>query len=285
MQIREAGRGIGSGRQVVLGVVLVGLLGASQVLAGDITQKAREILARSQNSIITVSALSKLDMSGSGLPIRIGGLGEAQETSCAGVVVDSSGLTIVSYSALNPMEKVANAIKIKMGGEDGDSDNEAKGKAEMSRIQMRLADGTEIAGRVVLKDKELDLAVLAPAPKEGEKVPKFSSLKLVASAKASELDDIVVISRHGKSLGCQPMVDIGRITSVVKKPRAMYDLSVGARPGSPVFLADEKLLGITIMYSSGGGGMMSMGAMEMLVLPTSEVIKLVDEAKKAVAKK
>src|SRR5208337_3188623 len=147
---------------------LIALLGAAGAPAADVAPKAREILSRVQKSLITVSALSKLDLGGSNLPARLGALGEAQECSCSGLVIDASGLTVVSYSALNPMERVAGAIKIRRGGDD----DAVKIKTELSRIQLRLEDGTEVAARLVLKDKELDVAFIVPDPKEGEKLPQ-----------------------------------------------------------------------------------------------------------------
>jgi S1-C subfamily serine protease len=268
-------------RPLVWGAALAVVVSTS-TFAADLTQTARDLFARNQNSLITVSALNKLDMGASGLPIRIGGLGEAQETSCNGLVLDASGLTVVSYTALNPMEKVAGALKIRMG--EGDEGEEAKGTSELSRIQMRLADGTEVPGRLVFKDKELDLAFVVPDPKEGEKAPSFAPVTVASGATAKELDEIVVLGRHGKNLGYQATVDTGRITGVISKPRAMYDLSVPARPGAPVFLADGRLLGVLATASSESANLMSM-AMEQLVLPSAEVVKLAEQAKKAAAKK
>jgi hypothetical protein len=248
--------------------------------ASELAQKARDIMTRSQDSLLTVSALSKMDMGGTGLPIRIAGLGDSQESSCGGLVIDASGLTVVSYSALNPMEKLAGAIQIKMG-DDGEG---PKMKSELARIQMRLPDGSEVPARLVLKDKELDLAFLVPDPKEGDKLPPFSPVKL-ATATAKELDDVVVISRHGKELGYQPIVSVGQVTSVIRKPRAMYDLSASARPGAPVFLPDGQLLGVTVTFGRGGGGLMSIGGMEAVVLPNSEITKLAVQARKAADKR
>jgi hypothetical protein len=267
-------------RTLLCVAALTALLVTANAPAADVAPKAREILSRAQRSLITVSALSKLDMGGSGLPIRLGALGEAQETSCGGLVIDASGLTVVSYSALNPMERLAGAIRGRISG-DGDA---LKAKTELSRIQMRLEDGTEVPARLVLKDKELDLAFIVPDPKEGDKVPQFTPVKLSADATVKELDDVVAISRHARDLGYQPTVTLGRVTSVITKPRTMYDLSVVPRPGSPVFLPDGQLLGVTVTFG-GGEGLTSLAARETLVLPASEVAKLADQARKAAEKK
>jgi hypothetical protein len=53
------------------------------------------------------------------------------------------------------MEKMAGAIQIKIN----DDDNGIKTKTELSRVQVRLSDGSELPARVVFKDKELDLAL------------------------------------------------------------------------------------------------------------------------------
>jgi hypothetical protein len=245
--------------------------------AADLAAQAREILSHSQDSMINVTAMCKLDMSGSGLPFSLGGLGNAQQTECVGTVLDPSGLTVVSYTALNPMDKISGVMKIKMG----DDDDAVKSKTELNRIQMHLADGTEFSARLVFKDKELDLAFLMPDPKEGEKVPSFTPVKL-AAATAKELDDVVLLSRHTKELGCQPIVTVGQVTSVIKKPRPMYDLSTSTRPGALVYLADGQLLGLTISYS---GQEEDFTSMEVLVLPGPEISKLAEQAKKAAEKK
>jgi hypothetical protein len=265
-------------RTLLCAATLVALSGAAGAPAADVAPQAREILSRARNSLITVSALSKLDIGGSGLPIRLGSLGEAQESSCGGLVIDASGLTVVSYSALNPMERLVGALKSRI------SSDALKAKSELSRIQMRLEDGTEVPARVVLKDKELDLAFLVPDAKEGDKLPQFSPLKLSADAAVKELDDVVVISRHARDLGYQPTVTVGQVTSVIAKPRTMYDLSAAPRPGSPVFLPDGRLLGVTVTFG-GGEGLTSLAAREVLVLPASEITKLADQARKAAEKK
>jgi hypothetical protein len=267
-------------RTLLCAAALAALLGAAAAPAADLAPKAREILAGSQGALVTVSALSKLDLGGSGLPIRLGALGEAQESSCGGLVIDGSGLTVVSYSALNPMERLVAAIRTKLGG---DSDS-LKAKTELSRIQMRLEDGTEVPARLVLKDKELDLGFLVPDPKEGDKVPQFSPVKLPADAAVKELDDVVIIARHARDLGYQPTVTLGQVTSVIAKPRTMYDLSVAPRPGSPVFLPDGRLLGVAVTFGASEG-LTSLTAKEVLVLPASEVAKLADQARKAAQKK
>jgi hypothetical protein len=268
--------------EILTGAAALALAGTLNAPAGDLAEQARGILNEAKSSIITVTALSKLDMSGSGLPVQIGGLGEAQETGCPGLVLDEAGLTVVSYTALNPMEQMSKSIQIRMGDDDGSS---IKMKSELSRIRMRLDDGSEVPARVVLKDKELDLAFLVPDPKEGDKKPAFKPVKLSADVSARELDEIVAVTRHGEQFGSQPVVELGRITSVIAKPRPMYDLSVHRPMGTAIFLPGGQCLGLVVAMGQEGGGLINIGGMEMLVLPASDIVKAADKAREAAAKK
>lgn len=267
-------------------IVVAALISTQSIRSEETVQKAREIMKNHQGAMVTVSALCKLDMSETGLPIQIGGLGEAQETSCIGVVVDESGLTVVSYATLNPMEKLGGMMSIRMGEEENGP--EIKPKHKLSRVQIHTADGKEIAARVVFKDKELDLAFIMPELKDGEKPPAFNPIKLAAGASAKELDEVVLLTRHAKNLGYQPIVEMTRVSSVITKPRPMYDLTGGVRPGALAILTDGQLLGIVVQPASEEkGGLMGMmeSAGQTLVLPTSEITKLAGQAKEAAAKK
>lgn len=270
-----------SARYDLFAVALALVAGLTSLPAADVVAQAREILNRNQASLVTVSALSKLDLGAGMGAMGLGGLGEAQETTCAGLVIDESGLTVVSYTALNPMDRISGAL----GQQLGEDVTQAKPKTEVSRVQMRLPDGTEFPARLVLKDKELDLAFLVPDPKEGDKKPTLTPTKVATDVAAQELDDVVVLSRHGKEFGYAPGVTLSKITSVIKKPRPLYDLSVMPRPGAPVFLPDGRWLGVTVTLVSSEPGLLGMGEGEMLVLPASEVAKAAEQARKAAEKK
>jgi hypothetical protein len=232
--------------------------------ADETAQKAREILKQHQGSMVSVSALAKM-------------------VECMGTVVDPSGLTVVSYFALNPMEAMGGRMRISMGAEDGDNGPEIKPKNSLSRVQIHTADGKDIQARVVFKDKELDMAFIMPVLKEGEKAPEFSAIKLADGGAAKELDEVVVLWRHAKNLGYQPAISLARISSVITKPRLLYDLTNGGSPGGLVFGLDGHLIGITIVMSGGGSELTS--APNALITPAAEVLKMLAQAKEAAAKK
>ena len=64
----------------------------------------------------------------------------------------------------------------------------------------------------------------------------------------------------------------------------MYDLSAATRPGSPVFLPDGRLLGVTVSFS-GGEGLASLTCAGDAGPAHPEIAKLADQARKAAEKK
>ena len=183
-----------SGRLVSMVGILSAVLIARSGGAGELAQKGREILKNSRDSIVTVSAICRVEADD--------GNADTQETFCPGLVLDSSGMTVVSYMGINPMESAVEAMMAEME-EEADEEEEitgvAKPKVSLSRIMMRLPDGTEVRARIVLKDKELDIACLLPDLKPDAKAPRFAPIKLNPAVTAQELDDLVVISRQAST--------------------------------------------------------------------------------------
>lgn len=263
---------------------------AASTLA-DTVETARGLLKSASPSVVSVTAVVKMDMSNSGLPISLGS--QSQEVDVAGVVLDSSGLTAVSLISLNPLDILSGGIKIKMG-EDDDSKT-LKPKTDVTQIKLHLSDGTQVPARLVFKDKELDLAFLVPDVKEGAATPKFTPIGQAKDASAAELDEIIVLSRLSKKLNYQPSIALGRISAVVTKPRRVYDIACAgvAGAGLPVFTADGQWLGMLLVTgndsSEAADGLAGLGGMarEMnaVILPAAEITGLMDQAKKAAEKK
>jgi hypothetical protein len=256
-------------------------LGATQ--AADLTQTGRDLLAKYKDAVVSVSAMIKVDTSG--LPVRMGGGGEGQEIEICGTVVDPSGLTVVSYTTLNPVEAMTEGLTVKVG----DEETKLKIKTEITRLKMRVADGTEVSARVVFKDKDLDLAFIVPDPKEGEKAPKFTALEFKEGPSVKELDDLIFVTRLAKKLNYQPGLLLGRVVAVVTKPRTIFDFSIGGNVATavPVFTPDGKLAGlVAILREEGARRMGTAGfSVEHVIMPAGDVAGLLDQAKKAAAKK
>jgi hypothetical protein len=263
--------------------IALGLLGAglaANPALADSKENARAIFARTKDAVIHVSAVVKVEIPGRGSE------GQPVETTCT--VIGADGLAVVSSTALNPVAAALDSL--------ADMNEEQRPpvapKVELTQVKYRLADATEVPARLVYKDKDLDLAFLVPDLKEGEKAPKFSYLEVKDGPKAQELDDFIAVKRLAKNMSYTPAVSIGHIVAVVTKPRTVYDFALEGTPGTgtPIFTSNGDLLGFTLLHQDGGGGEMAVRAMlagagEIVILPAGEVAGLIDQARKAAAKK
>jgi hypothetical protein len=151
----------------------------------------------------------------------------------------------------------------------------------------------------VLKEAELDLVFLAPKkPLDAATQGKLAAVSLDGAAERAELlDRVFHIAREGKEAGYALSLELGRVRTVVQKPRPCYLATVGGG-GTPVFDAQGKLLGFTLNCQvaggaedeatdlSGSGSTFMAATLSMAglgghssVLPAGEVRRLLAEAK------
>ena len=263
----------------LLGGLLATALAAGGAHAADTKAAARATFTSVKDAVITVTAVLKMEVAGRG--------GKGQDLEMTGTVIGADGLTVVSATTLNP----AIALLDNLEKAGGDERLGAKPKVDLTEIQYRLADGTEVPARLVYQDKDLDLAFLVPDMKNGEKPPKFTSLEAKAGPKAQELDDAYCVTRLPKHMSYTPALMVGHIVAVLTKPRTEYDFAIAGTPipGSPVFMGDGTLLGFMMLHRDGGGSSRELrallgGAGEIVVMPAAEVAGLIEQARKAAAK-
>jgi len=235
--------------------------------ADEVAVSGREVLKRSQDAVITVRLVIKSSYAG-----RESRQENRVETT--GVVLDPSGLTVVSLSAVDPAEMMN---RVRVGGGEGDG----KYESELTDVKLLLADETEIAAEVVLRDKDLDLAYLRPTDKLSRSITPVDTS---ATPCPLAMEAVIVLKRLGKVANRVATASEARIETVVEKPREFYVLaqaSTVASLGSPVFSLDGKLLGVvlmrTIKASSDTGAGMGRTVLPVII-PTADIL---DGAKQA----
>ena len=196
-------------------------------------QAGRDILAKNQDAIVFITAVAK---------VSFGGNSRDETVECTGMVIDPSGLTICSLSAIDPASAMAD--------EDGDSN----AKVSISDVKMLRADNNkEYPAKLVLKDPDLDLAFIRP-DKQADQPTSFTAVQIGKTPPVQLLDTVVVIDRLPKEFGRVPMVFTSRISAVITKPRTFYLTSAqGASISSPVFLTTGEFLGYNLAASIGAG--------------------------------
>jgi S1-C subfamily serine protease len=237
------------------------LSGCSMVrqAGGNANDSAREIMAKYQDAVVFVSGVAKIQ----------GRSGQSQDekTETTGVVVDPSGLTVVSLASFDPT------------GGDQESEDKGGAKSSFSDVKILLADGvTEVPAKLVLKDADLDLAFIMPEKKDGAQLPKFTYILLKKASEVKLLDQIVTLDRLDKEMDRRPTVALSRITAIVRKPRTFYlAQSAGQSLSSPVFTLDGQLLGFHLhrkIKQEGRRGSFP------IILPAEDVQEVAQEALK-----
>jgi hypothetical protein len=214
------------------------------VRADDAQMEAagRQVLATYDKAVIVVTDTIKVSIQGDATgTARIDN--QEKKNEAMATVIDASGLALCSLAALDPTT-VIGTVRATINGQV----QSLRIKGELSEIKYRLADGTEIPARVVLKDDDADLALLAPekALEDADK-GKISAINLADAVKDVQvMDPVIMVVRLSRNLGYAGSVGVGRISAKLGKPRVEY--LVGGQPGLPAFNRDGKLLGVVLTH-------------------------------------
>lgn len=186
-------------------------------------------------------------------------------------VVDPSGLMVMSLASIDP-----SAIGIFPSSVD----------IKVRDISIILPDDREIPAKIVLRDTDLDLALLRLVEKIETPMPSVS----VSDEVMPELmDQIVMLSRLGSSANYATIASPGRIIGVITKPRILYvsDITPDMNGlGSPVFDTIGRIVGFVLLKIDKTGEVspldMMMGSALLnilpVILPAKEIAEVIKKA-------
>jgi hypothetical protein len=161
-----------------------------------------------------------------------------QKVEVNGTVIAASGLTVISLAEIDPRGALGNQPNLRMEEPD------------FKEVKLRLADNSEVAATIVLKDADLDLAFVAPLP-EAAAGRTFSFVKLEEAAEPTVLSTLFLVSRGSKVQQRTPLVVPANIIGLIEKPRRMI-LATNYALSCPAFDLQGKLLGLCLRNLSGG---------------------------------
>lgn len=258
-------------------LIVLAVFAAGAALAEDAAEAGRRIWREHQDAVVTI----KLVLNQS---ISFGGRDQNNEskTEAVGTVIDPSGLTVISLSAIDPSNALRSMWTARMRGQTG----ELKIDSEVKDAKIVLADGTELAAEVALRDKDLDLAYLRPVEKPAK---PLACISLANAIQPQVLDEVICLNRLGKVANHVATVSIERIDALVDRPRPYYLLGQGGSSGigSPVFAVSGAPLGIILMRNAATEGEGNLTAMFSagsalgilpIVVPARDIL---DDAKQA----
>lgn len=236
----------------------------------------RSLLAHA-DALVTVKFVLKLKMAGGGDEFD-------GEVTCQ--LIDAEGLVLCSNTELGGYVTLVSRISGRGGNVS----------AVPAEIEVLLGDSTEgLKARLLTRDTDRDLAWIRI-----EEMPETAPLPYLDFSQNAEVeigDKLYSLRRLNKFFGSEPVVSEGVLIAKLRKPRRLLLPSNPKSPGFgvPVFTADGRLVGITVLQLPGveddaarifGNPTArlgtSVGLQDMiggLILPASEVVKATELAR------
>ncbi|MEW6089064.1 MAG: hypothetical protein AB1498_12250 [bacterium] len=225
-------------KKLFISLFLVLIIFVQKIYADDAVNSARDIKNKFENAVVSIKITIKQKMAIQGREVNT----NESRSEIIGTVIDNSGLIVTSLIATEPTV-FYNKIMKNRGGPQA---SHMKWESEVSDIKIRFNDGQEKEGKILLRDKDLDLVFIQPA----EKYSASSSVNLKEAGEVRILDQIVILSRLGKIASWTPTMTLDRIEAVIQKPRPFYISRTKDYFGAPVFSLDGKFAGIYVLRST-----------------------------------
>ena len=141
------------------------------------------------------------------------------------------GLLVVAYSSISPNFPGGPNVEI---------------TKEISALQLINSAGVEFEAKLLLHDKDLDLAFIAVDPK-GSNAAKWTDqiVDISSDPELKHFDETINISRYAEHFDFQTAVTIGTVSAIIDKPHKLYQV-LNSSMSAPSFNDQGKFIGITI---------------------------------------
>ena len=223
------------------------------------SQMIRGLAAKYKPSLVTLSLVVKLSA---------GGYEDQSEMEAEGVLIDGSGLVVTTNNAVDPMAAYSDESR---GG--------ASLSSRVTSVKILLHNGTEIPAKVVLRDKDLNLAFVRPLRKPSV---RLSAVSFQKGMSAQIGDPLYIIGRLGKTGNRSLEVTSVRIVSVMDRPRRLYVLDPfkGFYAGNVAFNEKGQVLGILTLRFPIGKARNNDNSLPVII-PARDVWELARQAPQA----
>ena len=158
----------------------------------------------------------------------------SRQIEVPGVVMSSAGLIVTTSFAIDPEPSAADL------------------QTKVVSVRIRPSGGTEVAGRIVLRDPDRGLVFIRPTTTLSNVTP----IDFSKSVKVQTGDPIFTLGNLGRAGSRGQRVSVDRIVGVVEKPRLLFVLapSIGAAFGNSAFNDQGEIIGLVTLKESRAGG-------------------------------
>lgn len=232
-------------------------LGSSAI--ADEASDGRVLCTKCSEAVVKLEVVSKETMSYEGNSRT-----REEKTEVVGTVIDPSGLIVASLSCVDPSSSYEEDI------EEGFSIS-----SQITGVKIITSSGKQIPAKLVLRDKDLDLAFIRPTEKLD--VP-MTFIDLKDASKPDILDQVIIITRLGTVANRTISACIERVQAIIEKPRKCYTVSMssmGSEYGAPVLSMDGKTIGIVLYRETAGGSDYDDDNWIPIVMPAEEILPIV----------
>jgi hypothetical protein len=221
----------------------------------------RLILRHFADAVVTIKATVILNITVDNRPVPP----QDNKIDVTGTVITPTGMVVTSLSLIDPRAIFESLRARAPGGADV-----KLGQTDYKDLKLQFGDGTELPVKVIWKDADRDVALLAPvAALAGGRTVTYVNLN-EAPASAIVLGAYFELSRMGETLQRAPVVRPSTVIGIIERPRRMLLVSTDS-VGCPVFDVQGHALGICLrlMVNNAWAG--------MVVVPSSDIVEIVTQ--------
>lgn len=248
--------------RAALAAALVGVTAVASAQTPEERNTARQVIAKHGDAVVSLMGTTKIRINQGGREVQ----NRDEKVQTLATVLDGTGLAVASLTALDPSDLMTASLARGRGaGGAGVSVT-----TESSDLRYRLADGKEVPVRVVLRDKDLDLAFLRPSDKPAAALAAIDN----PVGRPAAIDLLIVLQRFPEIAGWQATALFADVQVVVDKPRTFYIVNSGAF-GAPVFDTAGRFVGVVLRLRNESGEGPTAAP---IVLPASDIREVAKQA-------
>lgn len=230
------------------------------VHADRTAEAGRFVLEKYQDAVIKVKLVIRFKLLMNGSEMK----NNESKIEATGTVLHPSGLTLISLNKTDPGRLADNNLR-----KNNTAGRKMELESELTDVLLILPDGKEIPAKVVLRDRDLDLAFVEPLESPAK---PLAAIDLDDIGSADVLDEIFSVGRLDKIATRVPAVLSDRIVAVMQKPRTFYIPLQSRDMGTPVFTENGSWLGVVLLRSVTAGNI-NPNAM-VVILPAADIIEV-----------